>query len=304
MGKRVVIAGGTGLIGGHLTEHLASRGDEVIILTRSKKSSAKPGGSYVHWNPELQLLDMDFDDIDYVVNLAGAGIADKRWTKKYKKEIIGSRVDSTKLLADTINKVGENGPSLIQIAGANYYGADSEEIHDEADPPGNDFIAEVCRLWEAEARKLSDRSKLSILRMSPVLAEDGGALPQMAFPVKLGFGTALGSGKQYMPWVHIEDICGIITWLIDNPDKSGLYNVAAPDNVTNKQFMRTLAKVLRRPFFLPNVPLFVLKILFGEVAYTLTGNNEVSIMRLIEAGYKFKHPDLKGALEDLLKRKN
>jgi uncharacterized protein len=280
---------------------LARRGDEVIVLTRRIPKDGTDGSGYAKWNPAKGELDLELRNNDVIVNLAGANLAAKRWTKAFKEEIVRSRVDSTKLLVERINESDLETLQFIQMSGVNYYGADSHRIHNETDPAGTDFIGEVCRQWEAEARKLK-RNRLAVLRMAPVLAREEGALPRMVTPAKFGLAAALGSGKQPFPWIHLYDVTSLIVWLIDNPVKSNTYNVAAPDSVSNKEFMQELARALHRPFFMPNVPGFVLRILFGEMADLLTGRCEVSILRLIEAGYKFTYPHLGETIKSLLKK--
>lgn len=297
---KILITGGTGLIGKALTKLLISEGHEVQILSRHPKSTDKVKSFF--WNVESQQIDESaFDDIEHIVHLAGAGIADKRWTDARKKEIIDSRVNSMKLITDVIKKKNSRLKSFVGTSAAGFYGmVTSEKIFSETDSGTDDFLSYTCIQWENSYKEMKTLSeKTCILRLGVVLSANGGALKRL-FPLfKLGLGSAVGSGKQYMPWIHIDDLVSVFYEALFNPYFKDIYNVVAPEHITNKVFSQQLAKSLSKPFFLPNIPAFLLKILFGEMANVLLKGSRVSNQKLLNTGITFKYPQLSMALNNI-----
>jgi len=300
----VLITGGTGLVGKELTRKLKEKGYDVSFLSRSKKPV--PGVSVYVWDPETGKIELEaITTADYIVHLAGENIMKKRWTQKQKKLIIDSRVKSAELLFEEVKKSGKSIKAFISASAIGYYGAlTSEKIFEEENTPGNDFVAEVCWKWELAADKFKDAGIRTVkVRTSPVMAKEGGMLDQLLTPVKMGIGSAMGDGAQYFPWIHIEDLCGIYVKTIEDDQMSGAYNAAAPGHVTNKQFMKTLASTLKKPFWFPNIPAFVLKLVFGEMGKVALKGSRISSQKIQNAGYKFKFPELIGALKNILEGK-
>lgn len=292
----ILITGAHSLIARHLTPLLEAKGHTVLLLGRKKTGAPN---SYA-WDPEKKQIDQEaVERADVILHLAGAGIGDKRWTKKRKAEIIRSRVGSAALLADAVRKRNRPLDLLISASGMHYYGMiTSEKIFTETDPPGHDFLADCCAQWEAAAQTIP-AGRTVIFRISAVLARDGGAFPKLAQPVRWGLGVAFASGKQWLPWIHIDDCCRLLLHAIESPALKGACNVAAPEQVNNKAFMRALSKKMRRPFWLPNIPRFVLRIMLGELEGLVTQGSRVSAEKILSSGFVFRFPTLDTALEDL-----
>lgn len=299
--ENVLITGGTGLIGRHLSKRLKERGFSVSLLSR--KPSSYQGMKVYTWDPDSGVIDPEaISTADYIIHLAGAGLGDGRWSKKRKKEILDSRIETARLLTAGLNETGRRPKAFISASGTGYYGSvTSEHIYTEPDEPGTDFIGEVCRLWEesaGEAEKLGIRTV--IIRTGIVLTRRGGALQRMALPARFGIGSPLGSGRQYVPWVHIDDLCNIYLKAVGDLSMSGVYNAVAPEHVTNREFMKTVSTVLGKPFFLPAIPSFMFRILFGEMSTILLNGSRVSPEKIISSGYSFDYPGLRNALLSLL----
>ncbi|MBN2664913.1 MAG: TIGR01777 family oxidoreductase [Bacteroidales bacterium] len=299
--KNILITGGTGLIGKQLSKKLQEKGYNVALLSRRP---VKDSGFRVYtWNPDSGVIDPEAISMaDYIIHLAGAGLGDSRWTEKRKKEILDSRIKTAGLILDKLKESGKRPEAFISASGSGYYGAiTSETIHVETDDPAADFIGEVCRRWEEAAGKIESLGiRTVILRTGIVLSKSGGALQRMALPAKLGIGSPLGSGRQYVPWIHIDDLCGIYIKAIEDQSMTGAYNSAAPEHVSNSRFMVTVSKVMGRPFFFPAIPSFAFRILFGEMSSILLKGSRVSSEKIISSGYSFKYPDLRSALKSLL----
>ncbi len=301
--NKVLITGASGLIGTELTNYLLKNNFDVIHLSRSRKNNSSVP-TFI-WDINKQYLeDGALDNVNHIIHLAGAGIADKRWTEKRKQEIIDSRTKSAELLFNEITKLDKKPDTFISASAIGYYGAiTSKKIFTEEDKPANDFQGKVCQLWEKSADKFDELKIRTVkLRFGVVLSEKGGALKKMILPTKLGIGSALGSGKQYLPWVHVDDVVKIIKKSIGDQLMKGVFNVVAPSYNIYNDFAKTLAAVLKKPFFMPNVPSFVLKLIFGEMAQIILEGSRVSSQKIIDSGYEFQFPNLKNALEDLLKR--
>jgi uncharacterized protein len=301
----ILITGGTGLVGRFLCKKLKDKGYSVAILGRaSQKNGETPTYS---WDIDKNEIEKEaIESADYIIHLAGANIGDKRWTAKRKKIIIDSRVNTGRLIFDQIKTNKNRLKAFISASAIGYYGAiTSDKIFSETDPPYGDFLGETCRQWE----QLADNfEKLGIrtvkIRTGVVLTNQGGALAKIRMPINMGIGSAIGNGRQYMPWIHIDDLCGIYLKAIEDTEMSGAYNAIAPAHQTNRDFTKTLARILNKPFWFPNIPGIVMKIMLGEMSAILLKGSRVSSEKIIHAGYQFKFPDLESALVDLLDKKD
>lgn len=295
----VAIVGATGLIGRHLARALADRGDEVIGLSRS--GGEVPGARAVRWDPAAEPVPAGaFQGVDAVVNLAGAALAPRRWTRDRKKEIRESRVIPTRRVVEAL---GDGGPrTLVNASAVGAYGSPGEAPVDESAPRGSGFLADVCEAWEAEALAAVDRGvRVVLVRSALVLARDGGVLASLLTPAKLGLAGPLGNGRQWWPWIHVDDEVGIILWALDTPTVSGPVNAAAPSPARQREIVATLGRVLRRPAFLP-APTIALEVVFGETSSMLLQSQRVIPRVALDGGYRFRHPQLEPALRDLLGR--
>jgi uncharacterized protein (TIGR01777 family) len=294
----VLITGGTGFIGSYLVNALLKRGDTVTIVTRSSRSSSKKGIQYVGWNDNL--VD-EAEKSDVVVNLAGSNLFDDRWNDKVKQEIISSRIDATRKMVDAINSAKSKPKVFVSGSAIGIYGSQGDQVLTEASPSADDFLATVCVKWEDEARKLnSPVVRLVIPRIGIVQQKDDGALKKMLLPFKLFGGGPIGSGDQYYPWIHMDDVVGSLLFAIDTERVNGPINITAPQPVTMSVFAKTLGEVMSRPSWFP-VPEFVLHVAVGEAAASIVSSHRVIPQKLEEFGYTFKFPELKPALIDILK---
>jgi uncharacterized protein (TIGR01777 family) len=287
---KVFVAGGSGLVGSHLREYLKGK-YEVINVSRDPKK----GIIY-------EDLPKYLDDGDVVINLAGENIS-KRWSKEFKERLVSSRVQAGRSLVEGIRKSGKKPRVFIQASAVGYYGRDREEIFTEDSLPKRaDFLTEVVKEWENSSREVEDLGiRRVITRLGVVLSKDAKAFKLMVLPVKFFVGGILGDGKQWMSWIHIEDVCRAFEYFIENEKSSGIYNLTSPYPVTNADFMRALARKLKRPLIF-RVPPFALRLIMGEVAdYIALEGQRVIPKRLLEEGFKFKYALLDEALEDLLK---
>jgi uncharacterized protein (TIGR01777 family) len=288
----ILIGGGSGLIGSRLTEILLQKGYEVRHLGRRAKDG--PVKTFA-WNIHRHTMDeRAFDGVDVVINLAGANISDHRWTESYKKELLTSRTGSTKLIVDFLNSKPHNVKHFVAGSAVGYYGlCDNSTLFKESDPPGNDFMAQVTVAWEGVADQWN--GNVTHVRTGIVFGPHGGALEEMSKPINLYIGSPLGSGKQYVSWIHLEDECGIIMHVIEN-NLFGTFNATAPVPATNEEITKALARKLHKPLWLPNIPGFVLKIVLGEMSGAVLGGTKVSSAKIISTGYQFKFPTLAEAL--------
>jgi|SaaInl6LU_22_DNA_1037377.scaffolds.fasta_scaffold00057_35 uncharacterized protein len=292
-GKIILIAGGTGLVGTPLVATLKQSGNTVRVLSR--KPSNHNNGIF-HWDPSKNEMDENaLEGVTHIINLAGVGIADKRWTDKRKQDIIQSRVVPTQFLFSFVSKM-PNLEQYISASGINCYGYDNyEKCYVESDSFGTDYLSQVVHKWEQSADLFSSVCKVVKLRISVVLTNKGGALPKIAQPIKMYFGTALGSGKQWMPWISLHDLVRMFVFSIEH-NLDGAYN-ALSDVKTNKEFTKILAKSLNKPLWLPNAPAFVLKLVFGEMASVVLDGLQASNKKITEAGFVFNDPNLKAAFD-------
>jgi uncharacterized protein (TIGR01777 family) len=304
MAQKVLITGGTGLIGKRLTTLLLNKGYEVAYLTRKKINI--PSVQVYEWDVKNNYIEAGaLQGTDYLIHLAGANVAEGRWTEERKKEIFSSRTDSIKLIAKKLKELNLTPKSFVSASGSSYYGEDTGNIqHTESSPPGKDFLSEVTVQWEKAAQSITDLSvRTVILRTGVVLSLDGGAVPEMARPAKLGFGAPLGSGKQWISWIHIDDICRMYIESMENDSWNGVYNAVAFPPATNADFTKQLTKALKKPQWLPNVPSFALRLAFGEMANVVLGSNYIINQRIKEeTDFKYEFPDLLQALKDVFRK--
>jgi uncharacterized protein (TIGR01777 family) len=302
----VLITGGTGLIGTHLTRLLQQRGYTVAYLTRSTPDHLPAGVRAYRWDYRAGTLDeAALRQADYLIHLAGAGVADGRWTEERRREIIESRTLTTQLLARKLREVPHRVQAFVCASAIGYYGADTgTEWISEQYTPGLDFLAEVTVAWEEAADAVAALGIRTVkLRTGIVLSTEGGALAKLLVPIRLGVGSPLGTGQQYQSWLHIDDMAGMYLEALENPTWSGAYNAVAPAPVTNAELTRTTAEVLGKPFWAPHVPAWALRALYGEMAVVVLGGNYILNQRIrLETDFEYRYPTLRPALEDLLKR--
>lgn len=299
MSNHILITGGTGLLGKQLTAALLKKGYSVSHLSR-KKSQDTRVKTYV-WNVAEGTIDPDcIKGVDVIIHLAGAGIADEKWTEKRKKLLIESRTKSIALIYDLLKTTPHQVNSVISASGIGYYGDRANDLMMEDSPPSPDFIGECCVKWE---QAVDEGAKLNLrivkFRTGVVLTKQGGALPQLALPIKFGLGTVLGNGKQWIPWIHLQDVIGMYILGIENETLSGVYNMVAPIPVTNEYFTQAVAKVLKKPLWLPKVPAFALKLFLGEMSTVVLGSTKVSPAKIEKAGFRFKYITVEDALKEI-----
>lgn len=313
---RILIAGGTGLIGTALTKLLLYKGHTVTVLTRNVNAAkaqprapihAGPHPAYATWNPDAGSIDEEaISTADCIINLAGAGIADQRWTKKRKGEIVSSRVNSCKTIASALKRIPNNVRSVVHSSAIGWYGPDPEVPNPhpfvESDPPDDSFLGNTCHLWEAAIEPVKALNKrLVIIRTAVVLSTAGGALPQFLKPLRFGIAPILHTGRQIISWIHIDDLCGIFLRAIEDEKLNGVYNGVAPQPVSNRSFTLTLARQVRGRFFIPIfVPAFVLKMALGEMSVEVLKSTTVSSRKIEQAGFIFRHRTLADALKAII----
>ncbi|RYY34360.1 MAG: TIGR01777 family protein [Sphingobacteriaceae bacterium] len=296
--KSILITGGSGGLGRQLTQLLLEKGYTVSHLSRSPGKN--PQVKTFIWDVDKGVIDEDCTKgVDTIIHLAGAGIADERWTEKRKKVLVESRTKSIALLYSVLKRKPHQVEKVVSASGIGYYSNRGDELMDESSAPYTDFLAQCCIEWEAavdEGHQLG--LKIAKFRTGVVLDKEAGALPQLSMPIKFGFGAALGSGKQWISWIHWQDVALMYLYAIEN-NLEGVFNMSAPHPATNKQLTKAVAKVLKRPLWLPNVPGFTLKLALGEMAILVLGSTKVSAQKIEDAGYKFKFPHLHVALTNI-----
>ncbi|ABD03386.1 NAD-dependent epimerase/dehydratase family protein [Synechococcus sp. JA-2-3B'a(2-13)] len=302
---RIVITGGSGFIGRRLVARLLEQGDQVLVLTRRLEQARRILGE----SPNLKLLPYDpyqpqawaaaLEGYEGIVNLAGEPLASSRWTETKKKEIRRSRVETTQALVQALASLNQKPQVMISSSAVGYYGSHpAGEPLTETDPPAQDFLAEVCQAWEAAARPVEELGiRLAILRTGIVLGPDGGALGQMLAPFQFFIGGTIGSGKQWLSWIHREDWVSLVCFLLEQG--SGVFNATAPNPVQMEEFCRTLGQVLGRPSWLP-VPELALELLLGEAAQVVLTGQKVIPQAALQMGFTFQYPQLKEALRQIL----
>jgi uncharacterized protein (TIGR01777 family) len=300
--KRIVITGATGRIGTHLVEALKARGDEVCVLTRNPQRAGELlDVEAIEWDPKSDGAPAEaLAGRDAVVHLAGEDVG-QRWSDAVKAEILASREKGTRNLITGIFAAEPRPPVLVGASAAGYYGPRGDEVVDETSPPGRDWLADVCVRWEQQTDAAMLGARVVKVRTGIVLDAGGGALAKMLAPFKAGVGGPIGSGRQYMPWIHLDDLVGLYLAAIDSKDFSGAINGSAPAPVTNKEFAKALGKALHRPAVAP-VPGFVIKGMYGAMSQIVLTGVRMVPGRAAELGYDFQHPDLDEALRDTLDR--
>jgi len=299
----VLIGGGTGFIGLHLSKLLKKKGYDVILLSRIRDLNA-PLPRYA-WN--LNTGEIDDEAIikaDCVINLAGAGIADKRWTVSRKKTIIESRVKSMQLLKTAFIKLNKKPKAIIAASATGIYGSQGDDWLDEMAPPREGFLSQSTREWEKSAKELeSVGSRLITIRIGIVLSTNGGALPKLVFPQKFRIGSYFSDGKAYYPWIHIDDLCNIFIKSMEDESISGIFNGVAPNPVTNIELTKAIALALNKKILMIPVPAFLLRLGMGEMADVVLTSARVSAEKIKNTGFEFNFPELVPALKDLFSRK-
>ena len=295
----ILIGGGSGLIGTRLSELLLKEGHEVFHLGRDPR----PKAAYptFRWDVGKGFLDPEaVQKADYAVNLAGAGIADRRWTKARKRMIIESRVGSTRLMLDAFHQAGKMPKAFVSGAAIGYYGDRGDELLGEDAAPGTGFLSKSCVAWENAIDEVAQAGIRTVaMRTGIVLSPKGGALSKMAFPLNFFIAPYFGSGRQWYSWIHIDDICRCFIYALLNEGISGKYNAVAPNPATNKELMKELVRASGKPALPAPVPAFLLRLIFGEMADTILDSTRVSSQKLEDTGFEFRFPDLGLALEDL-----
>ncbi len=306
MSKKIILTGATGVIGSRLCKLLISRGDKVIVLSRDvkrAKDNLRIDAEFINWNYISPLSkEVNFDEVNAVIHLAGANLFERRWDNDYKKIILESRTLSTRILAQSINSSSVKPSVFISSSAVGYYGNKGNEIITESSLPGNDFLSSVCKQWENESIIVESSNVRRVnIRTGIVLNSEEGALKQMLLPFKLFIGGPIGNGKQWFPWIHIEDILNIYLFALDNDNIGGPLNAASPNPVLMKNFANNIGKILKRPSFFP-VPVSALKIVLGEVAGVISSSQRIIPEKLLNNRFRFKYEFLNDALEDLLKK--
>jgi uncharacterized protein (TIGR01777 family) len=300
--KNILITGGTGLLGKDLSDYLSKNNYSIAVLSRNPHKSKVKSFFWDYKKNEIDPEAIEFADA--IIHLAGENISNKRWSPEQKKEIMDSRVKTTNLLFDSVKTKKKDLKKFVSVSAIGFYGTfSSDSILTENSPQGNDFLAHVVKKWEDSVLQFETLNiPTVILRSGVVLSKDAGALPKMIKTINLGLGSAIGSGKQYMPWIHINDLVQLFYFTILNNSISGIFNAVASEHVTNKTMMKTLAKINHKPFFLPNIPSFIMRIFFGEMSVILTEGSRISSDKIKDLGYNFSYPDLNSALRNLLQK--
>lgn len=297
----VLISGGGGLVGRYLTNTLLSRGYMVSHLSR--KAGQSDNVRVYRWDPEHNIIDTQaLEGVDFLIHLAGANIGDKRWTKKRKEEIQSSRVDSSRLLNKTINDNGIRLKAFISASAIGYYGSvSSDKIFKEGDLPATDFLGTTCKMWEEAADLFGNSGIRTVkIRTAVVLEKSDSALSKLMKPARFGFLVHTGNGLQYMPWIHINDLCNIYLKAITDTEMNGAFNAVSPQHVTGREFIQTLAIVMKRPVFPIPVPPIVLRVVLGEMSDVILKGSRASADKIINAGYNFIFSNLHDALINVI----
>lgn len=297
MAGKILITGGTGLIGTRLTEMLIDSGYEVAHLSRN--IAAPTRYKTFRWDIKNHFIDDHaISWADYIINLAGASVSESKWTEERKKEILGSRVDATNLLFNCLKNTSNHVKGFLSASAIGIYGDSGEQIVTEESAYAHGFLSEVAQAWEKAAWQMHELNiRTAIFRIGLVLSDQGGALPQMARPVKFLAGSPLGSGKQFMSWIHIDDLCRLFIKALEEPQFTGVYNAVAPNPVTNEEFTKALAEVMHRPLMMPKIPAFGLKLVLGEMSEVVLDSSRVSSAKVQNTGFSFEYNFIDEALE-------
>jgi uncharacterized protein len=297
---KVLITGGTGLIGKHLGRRLQELGYEIAILSRSGNKESNIQTYF--WNYEKKEIDKDaINTADYIIHLSGANLGERRWTSKRKQLIIDSRIKSAELIYNNMDKGNNRLRAFITASAIGYYGAiTSDKVIGETEPSAGDFLGQTCRKWEQVADRFTDIGIRTVkIRSGIVLSKQGGVLPKIIIPVKLGIGSAIGDGTQYFPWIHIDDLCSIYIKAIEDTQMTGAFNAVAPEHNTNKQFIEAIAHNLNKPFWFPKIPAIAIKVILGKMSEMILTGSRISSDKIKKTGFVFRYPNLESALGQL-----
>lgn len=303
MAQNVLLTGGSGFIGKHLTDTLLEAGYSVSILSRSERESSE-AITYYKWDLNNNYIDENAVlNADYIIHLAGEGIVEKRWTAKRKRDILDSRIKPIDLIFSVLEKNNKKLNAFVSASAVGIYGAvTSHRICTENTPPANDFLGTTCQKWESAVDKIGSLGIRTVkIRTGIVLGKDEGFLKKMIPTFKSGFGAVLGSGKQYLPWIHIEDLCRIYLKSIEDEKLEGPYNACITDNTTNSRFSKTLANLFGYSIWLPKVPPFLLKLFLGEMSEAVLTGQRVSSEKIQQTGFEFRFADLEKTLINCIK---
>ena len=306
--QTVLITGGTGLVGKALTTALLATGYKVIILSRSTEGKKNSENIlYAPWDIKKQQIDLPaLQQADHIIHLAGAGVVEKRWTIAYKKEIVESRTESSRLLIDALQKNTNKVKTIVSASAIGWYGADADPVKPftETDPAADSFLGNTCKLWEASIEPVISLGKRLVkLRTGIVLSNDGGALAEFKKPIRLGAAAILSHGKQIVSWIHIDDLCRMFVHAIENENMQGSYNAVAPQPVSNKALTISLAKAMNGKLYIPiHVPAFVLKLMMGESSIEVLKSTTVSCNKIADTGFVFNFTAIDTALSNLVKK--
>jgi uncharacterized protein (TIGR01777 family) len=296
---KILISGGSGLIGSNLTKNLQKQGHQVAWLSRNPKAGEV---KQYFWDPAAGKIDpLALLETEAIIHLAGAGVADKRWTSAYKKEILDSRIAGTELLYNALKNHPHQVKTFIGASAVGIYGTHPAVQADENAALANNFLAEVCQQWEAKIAPITALGiRTAIVRIGIVLSEKGGFIKEIAHLAKFGIAAPLGNGNMLTPWIHIEDLSGIFMHILQNPQLTGIYNGVAPNPATNKELTKAICVALRKPIFMPPVPEFVLRIMVGEMAPMLLSDQSISCVKILQTGFQFKFTNPNHAVQNLL----
>jgi len=294
--ENILITGGTGLISTHLSALLMQEGYSVGLLSR--RQPARGNIPIYHWNIENMEADAEaIKNADHIIHLAGASIATGRWTKKRKAELYNSRVEGARVIFKMLNKVSHHVKTFISASAVGYYGDGGDRLLTEDSPPGDDFLARLCADWEHQAMNMKSMGiRTVIIRTGIVLSRNGGALPEFAKPLRFGAAVYMGDGKQYLSWIHINDICMVYLQAIRNKQMNGAYNAVAPSPVTNFEMIKAIREVKQSHAPLVPAPAFTLKLALGEMSHALLAGQRCSCEKLLKTGFRFEYSDLHKAL--------
>lgn len=301
--QTILITGGTGLVGKTLTGLLVEKGYDVVILSRTARISNAPGVSYAVWDVKAQHINQEaVEKADHIINLAGAGVMDKRWSEKWKKEIVESRTLSSSLIVKALTDIPNKVQSVISASAIGWYGENAGQLEFiESDAADSGFLGQTCEAWEGSISPVSDLDKrLVILRIGIVLSNDGGAFLEFKKPLKYGIATILGSGRQIISWIHIDDLCRLFIYALEQQSFSGVYNAVTPNHISNKTFIMKTAACCRGKFYIPvHVPGIALKIALGGGSVEILKSSAVSAKKLLDTGFSFSYPTVDMALKEL-----
>ena len=301
--KTILITGGSGMVSRRLTDLFIEKGYKVIWLSRERFVKAQI--PRYRWDYRKGEIDKEaLEQADMIIHLAGSNLGEGSWTRLKKQKIVESRVQTARLLLETLKGMDKKPEVFISASAIGFYGLETwERIFVEEDNPGqNDFLSRTCRKWEAEAFRFQDELgvRTAVMRTAFVISKESEAFTRMMLPTRFGLGAPLGSGRQYLSWIHIDDLCRLYVRAVEESSMQGVYNAVAPEFTTNAEFMRRLAREMKRPFFLPPIPAFLLRLFVGQAADMILYGSRISSQKVIDAGYEFVYPTAKEAINAAL----